>query len=327
MTVQEVQEMVKSIKAKKDKIGGIKQIYFVACGGSLGAFYPAKYFLESESKTFRVGYYTSNEFVHATPKLLGENSMVILCSHAGNTPETVAAAKLCQSRGATTITFTYAEGSAITKYGDYTVIYEWGPDAICENQKPSIGLRIAFEVLHQVEGYENYEKAVDGFDKIHDIVINAKEHVGQRAKVFAQEYKDEKIIYTMSSGASYGSAYMESICILLEMQWINSSSFHSGEYFHGPFEITDTETPFILLVNEGRTRALDERALTFLNKYGKKIVVLDAKELGLSRIDDAVIEFFNPFLFTNVLDVYNQALAEARKHPLTIRRYMFKMEY
>ncbi len=46
---------------------------------------------------------------------------------------------------------------------------------------------------------------------------------------------------------SFGAAHQESICILLEMQWINSASIHSGEYFHGPFEITETGTPFILL--------------------------------------------------------------------------------
>ena len=33
------------LENKKDK-GGIKNIYFVGCGGSLGALYPAKTFME-----------------------------------------------------------------------------------------------------------------------------------------------------------------------------------------------------------------------------------------------------------------------------------------
>jgi fructoselysine 6-phosphate deglycase len=322
-----LQEIVKQIKAKADKTGGVKQVYFVACGGSLAAFYPAKYLLESESNSLKVGYYTSSEFVHSTPKVMGKNSIVIACSHQGTTPETVEAAKLSKQRGAAVIAFSYNKGSELAQNGDYEIIYEWGPDSKIENQKVSYGLKLAFEILHQTEGYENYDKAMEAFSQINDIVIRAKNHVARSAEAFSEKYKDENFIYTMGSGASYGSAHIESICILLEMQWINSASFHSGEFFHGPLEITDAETPFILLISEGKTRPLDERALNFLEKYGKKFIVIDAKELGINEINDSVVEFFNPLLFTNVLDVYNRALAAARKHPLTTRRYMWKVSY
>ncbi|VEA30430.1 Fructoselysine 6-phosphate deglycase [Salmonella enterica subsp. enterica] len=71
----------------------------------------------------------------------------------------------------------------------------------------------------------------------------------------------------------------------------------------------------------------DERALNFLKKYGRRIEVVDAKELGLSTIKTTVIDYFNHSLFNNVYPVYNRALAEARQHPLTTRRYMWKVEY
>ena len=35
------------LEAKKSK-GGVKNLYFVGCGGSLGALYPAKTFMEKE---------------------------------------------------------------------------------------------------------------------------------------------------------------------------------------------------------------------------------------------------------------------------------------
>lgn len=320
-------EIVSGIKAKKEKDGGIKKVFFVACGGSLTAFYPANYFIKSEAVNIQSEYYTSNEFVHATPKSLNKNSVVVLSSHRGNTPETVRAAEVAQSKGAATIALTYTSESPITKFSDYVIVYEWGDDSRVENQKPSMGLKVAVELLNQVEGYPNYDKFQEGFGKLDDLVVRARRQVGERARKFAEDYRDEKIIYMMSSGASYGSAHQESICVLLEMQWIHSSSIHSGEFFHGPFEITDTTVPFILLMNEGRTRELDERALSFLKRYGKKLVVIDSKELGINVIDDSVVEFFNPFLHTNILGVFNKELAEARKHPLTHRRYMWKVKY
>lgn len=60
----------------------------------------------------------------------------------------------------------------------------------------------------------------------------------------------------MSSGATHMVAYAFSICLLMEMQWINSGSFHDGEFFHGPFEIVDKDVPFLLLMNDSSTRAL-----------------------------------------------------------------------
>ena len=67
--------------------------------------------------------------------------------------------------------------------------------------------------------------------------------------------------------------------------------------------------------------------LKFLHTYAKRIEVLDAKELGLSVIDPAVVDYFNHSLFNNVYPIYNHALAETRQHPLTTRRYMWKVAY
>lgn len=320
-------EIVKSIVDKTQKKGGIKQVYLIACGGSFASFYPAKYFLQSEAKNIRVEHYTSNEFVHATPKAIGENSVVILISHGGNTPETVEAAKLSQEKKATTICLVHVEDSPLTKYADYNVSYEFGDKSNVLNQKTTIPLVLVVEILNQVEGYEHYKEAIDGFNKINDITINAKKLTESSAESFGKKYKDEKLIYTMGSGATYGEVYAFSICILMEMQWVNSAAIHSGEYFHGPFEITDKESPFIMMMSEGRTRPLDERALDFIERFGEKIEVIDAKEYGLNAIDQSVVEFFNPILFVNVLREYAEQLAEQRKHPLSERRYMWKLEY
>ena len=156
------QEIVRNILEKK---GCISNVMFVACGGSIAAFYASKFFLESESKNLnRVGYYSSNEFVHATPKSLQNTSLVIACSHQGDTPETVEAIKKAKSMGATTVAFTYAKGSEITKFGDYEIVYDWGPNSSVADQKMSKGLKLSMEILHQTEHWDGYEAAMDGRD-------------------------------------------------------------------------------------------------------------------------------------------------------------------
>ena len=157
----------------------------------------------------------------------------------------------------------------------------------------------------------------NGFDRIDKIVCNATKFIAPRAEKWAKMYKDEKLIYTMGSGSAHSVAYSFAICLLMEMQWINSSAIHSGEYFHGPFEITDRETPFIVFMSEGRTRPLDQRALDFLKQYAEKLMIVDVKELGINTIDDKVVEFFNPLLLVHAIRVFAQKLSEERKHPLT----------
>ena len=188
-------------------------------------------------------------------------------------------------------------------------------------------LLVAVETLQQTAGYENYDKFYEGLGMITGIIRNARKHVQVRAEQFAETYKDDTVIYTMGSGAGYGAAYIEISCIFMEMQWLDSSSIHTGEYFHGPFEITDANRPFMIQISEGSTRELDERALKFLHTYAKRIEVLDAKELGLSTIDASVVDYFNHSLFNNVYPIYNHELAEKKEHPLSTRRYMWKVEY
>lgn len=323
----EIKEIVADIVKAKAETGGIKQVYYVACGGSYGAFYPVKTFLETEAKQIKVGLYNSNEFVHNVPAAFGENAVLVVASHKGNTPETVKAAEVGKKAGVPVIGLTYMPESPIVEFCDYIVSYSFGDDKDIAQEKTIQALLTGVELLHQTEGYANYDKFLDGVAKIDLIVKNACKHVNRRALAFAEKYKNDNIIYTMASGAGYGAAYMESICIYMEMQWINSSTIHSGEFFHGPFEITDAEIPFVLQLSEGKTRALDERALAFLAKYGKRIEVLDAKELGLSVIDTSVVDYFNHSLYNNVYNIYNHALADARQHPLTTRRYMWKVAY
>lgn len=330
----DIKNIIAEILESRKDIGSVKSLYYVGCGGSWGALYPAKTFMERECANLKCALISSNEFVHSTPKDFGKNSILCLSCHKGNTPETIAAAKLGKEMGAAVILLTWLEESEIVQYGDYVVCYSFdaSPDHLAGDidyagEKTMCALLVAVETLNQTTGYENYDKFMAGVGMITSVIRGARRQVAQRAKAFAEEHKNDSVIYTMGSGAGYGAAYMESICIFMEMQWLDSSSIHTGEFFHGPFEITDANRPFMIQISEGSTRALDERALKFLRTYAKRIEVLDAKELGLSVIDASVVDYFNHSLFNNVYPIYNHDLAEARKHPLPTRRYMWKVEY
>jgi fructoselysine-6-P-deglycase FrlB-like protein len=307
--------------------GQISEVFLVACGGSLVDLYPARFFLASESHRLRTDLYTANEFVHAVPKALGDRSVVIVCSHGGATKEAVEAARIAQARGSLTVTLTHNESPEIAAFADRNVVYEWGDESSVQNNPMAITLALCLEILQHAEGYADYDDFRKAIQQVNDVVAAARKKVRGRTEAFAETYRDEELFYVLSSGASYGHAYGFAICSLMEMQWLHASAIHSGEFFHGPFEVTDKKTNFIVLINEGRTRPLDQRVIAFLERYAEKYEILDARELGIGVLAESIVDYFNPILFYSVLCDYREALAKIRDHPLETRRYMGKVNY
>ena len=322
-----IKEIALEIKERLEPEGGIHSVLFIACGGSMTALFAAKYFMENEAKTLRVGYYTSNEFLHCPPPWFGKNSVVVTACQRGTTPETVGVVKFCKEHGVASIVLTNVAGSPITQFSDYSILYEMGEEAIPQNKKPGTAFQLAVELLNVSEGCPSYESYLASYSIFNKIVHTMHESFSDRSQRMAEKFEAEPLIYMIGSGPSYGSARQESICVFMEMQWINSAVIHSGDFFHGPFEMTDEKNAFIVLVNDGKTRELDERVVRFLAKHNAKFEALDAKEYGIEEIPQAVREYFNPLFLTEILHVFNVHLSKQRQHPMNIRRYMWKEEY
>ncbi|SDN06753.1 fructoselysine 6-phosphate deglycase [Fictibacillus solisalsi] len=318
----QVQAALEEVKKKT-----IENVFFVACGGSSALMYPSKYVIDREAKKIDAHLYSSNEFIHRNHNKLGENSLVILCSHSGNTPETVESAKFARSKGALAISLTNVEGSPLAQASDVVLKYEWGEEANAFTTNYSVLYQLVFGVLKTIENNDKFALIEESLENLQQVYEKAAELYKGNAEDFGQMYKNENIIYTMASGANYGVAYSFAICILMEMQWIHSHAIHAGEYFHGPFEIIDQETPFIILLGLDETRHLEERALEFSKRYGKKLIVLDAADFDFTGVREEVKGYIAPLVLNYVLRKYADCLAEERNHPLSTRRYMWKVEY
>lgn len=319
----DVKSMIGEIKSKKE----IKNISFAGVGGSLACFYAAYYYVSREAKGVTTSYTSANEFVHDTPSCVGENSIVVIASRGGNTAETVEAGRVAKKLGATIIGLTHEEGdTGIKEVSDYTIVFKDSEEDLFEIGKPAYIMKIAYETLNQVEGTGKYDLMVQAMGKMNTLIPAAKQAIIPEAIKFSIDYKNDNIIYTMGSGTAWSAAQQQTICILMEMQWINSSVIHTGEFFHGPFEITDPDTAFLLLKSTGKTKPLDERAIKFLNDYNHHLTVIDAEKYGMSDLGE-VSEYFDYDFHTQMLGVFNNLLADMRNHPLSKRKFMWKYKY
>jgi len=321
--MNKVKDIVSGITARQT----IENVAFVGCGASKSELYPGKYFLANASKKLRVAHYTASEFNTDTPDWLGSTTVVITASLGGTTPETVEANSVAKAAGATVIAVTHAAGSPLTVEADYSIIHGFEANYAAKLEKMGYVMALALEILQQTEGYDRYEKMLAGFDKVFELAENSAQAAKKAAKEFAVRYADAPVIYVMSSGASAEVAYSTSICLMMEMQWINSGSFHAGEFFHGPFESVDKDVPFILLMNDGKTCSVEARALIFLRRFDALTTVVDAKDYNLAAAVGDVAIYFNLLLHTAVFRVFAEELSFIRQHPLSKRRYMWEIEY
>ena len=92
-------------------------------------------------------------------------------------------------------------------------------------------------MLNVVEPSEKWVKGAESLNNLAEVTERIKAKYADFGSQWGKDYKRETVIYTMGSGANYGAMYSLEICLFMEMQWIRSTCIHSGEYFHGPFEV------------------------------------------------------------------------------------------
>lgn len=325
MREEHLKQIAQAVSAV-EQMGTVNAVYFVACGGSQAVLMAGQYIFDKET-TVPSHVYTANEFMYDTPKSLNEQSLVISCSHSGNTPETVAATKLAREKGAMTIALSNVEGSPLWNAAQCPVHYDWGKEVSDSDKNKGILYGLLFHLLKVLAPSEKWDVCLKELDKLSELSGKAKELYQEKAERWAKENKREKLIYTIGSGINYGEVYSTAMCWFMEMQWIHSGCIHSGEYFHGPFEVTDYDVPFLLVKSIGNTRFLDQRVEDFSKKYSDKMLILDQEDLPLAGVADEAKPYIAAILSGVVIRQFVEAIAFERGHSLDVRRYMWHMEY
>ena len=309
------------------------RVFFVACGGSLSIMYPAKFLLDQHS-ALPSDLFNAAEFTARAPKGVGSDSLVILCSMTGTTRETVAAAEFARSRGARTIGLTTDVDSPLGKACDHAIGFEapytTGVPIDARNSNYARMYQLLIGLVALTGGEDLSAPLMQSLAALQPAIDRAHDTFAPLFTDYAPRFAKEDVIYTLASGASFGAAYSFSICVLMEMLWINSQAIHDNEFFHGPFEVLYKDRSFILLKGCDSARGLEERADTFLHRFGsaENILVLDADTLDLSGIDATFRGNLMPLIFFDTLWRFAYKLAELRQHQmLEGRRYMKKITY
>ena len=302
-----------------------KRLYFVGQGAPNKQMSVVKYWAERTVRDLEVRLYYPAEFVHQDPPMLDQDTVVVLGSHSGTTPETVRAAEFLQEKGCPTVGITQKADSPLAKAVNWPLLYG-------ESQEGYYAMylllqALAGSLLKDREGWELHDEVMRSLDALPEALADTIEASEARATEEARLYKDDRVLYTVGAGPMFSTAYVFGVCVLLEMQWLHCHPVVAAEFFHGPFEVVDQTTPLILLVGEDPSRPEAERVVRFCKRYTERLMIYDSAQYEMKGIAPEVRPIVAPFVLEAALSRLAEHLAVWHNHPLSTRRYMWKTEY
>jgi len=304
---------------------GIKRVYLVGCGAPNREMGAIKYWLDKDAKVLETYLYFPAEFISQSPAKLGADTLVVLASHSGTTPEVVQAAGFLKSFPSKVVAVTQFEDSPLAQAVENTFAY--GKSEEGYYAKLIILLGLLAGIMKEVEGWKIADTLVSNLNALPSALVDTAEANENRATEEARLYKDDDFMMILGSGPNYSTAYVFGTCVLMEMQWMHTFTGEAAEFFHGPFEVIDQNTPVIVFMGEDPSRSVSERVVRFCKKFTERLMVYDSKDFEMKGIAPEARAIFAPFILEAAVSRLSEHLAVWHNHPLSTRRYMWKFEY
>ena len=299
---------------------GLERVYLVGCGGSLFSFGPLLAVLDASPVP--VVAVNADELLLRRPAGLGPGALVVASSTRGETGETARLAAAARAAGATVVGITQDPGSIVAVECERVLLHQ-GVEA-----KQVLLAQLGWSLLRATGAGEGYDEAMAALDAAPGAFVAAVHGIEPALAEIAEALHDEPVLYVLGSGPLESAAQTLACCYLQEMQWRHAVPVGSGEFLHGTFEVVTEDLPVLVLLGEDATRPMGERVRSFLDRYTRRAHYLDARDLALPGVEASMRPFVGSLVMASAVLARLAQHFEARTgHPLTDRRYMWKVEY
>jgi fructoselysine-6-phosphate deglycase len=312
----QIEELVDRLLAQ-----GIDNVLLVGAGGTYSQMWPYE-LLARERSTLPVRAAIAAELVVAGDALLSERTAAVFTSVTGTTEDVLRAIEFVKAAGATTISFTGHADSPIATGVDHALVSEpktWPFDMQL--------LLLVGRLLERRGEFDGYASLADELVNLPDALVAAAEQAEPGAAAFAEAHRDTDYYFLIGGGPLWSFAYLYSMCILEEMQWLRTTRVHGAEFFHGSLELIDRDTSLLLFVGEDESRPLMERVIRFAEQYNDETTIIDTKDYALPSISPEFRGIVAPIVIDAITIRFSKHLEAARGHSLTTRRYYRTVEY
>lgn len=226
-------------------LAGINKIMITACGSAYYAGCSGKYAIEKLTRV-NVQAELASELRYNDP-LIDSHTLLIVLSQSGETADTIAAMRECQSRGAKALAIVNVVGSTIAKLADYC-LYTWaGPEIAVATTKGYTTQLTALYLFALYAGkklgtledgeYRKLISALKSLPKLMQQALDMNPHIPTLAK----KYHGADSLFFIGRNTDYAVA-LEAALKMKEISYIHAEAYAAGELKHGT----------IALVHEGQ---------------------------------------------------------------------------
>ena len=229
---------------------GIRKIVITACGSAYYAGCAAKYAIEKLCH-IPVQIELASELRYSDP-LIDATTLLIVLSQSGETADTIAAMKECQSHGAKALAIVNVVGSTIAKLADYC-LYTWaGPEiAVATTKGYTTQLTALYlfalygaKELRTVDEAE-YKKKLQALKALPKLMQQALD-MNPNLEQLAKKYHRAHSMFFIGRNTDYAVA-LEGALKMKEISYIHAESYAAGELKHGTIALISEGQPAIAL--------------------------------------------------------------------------------
>lgn len=304
---------------------GVNHVVFAGAGGAGILMNPAAALLRDRSSV-RAEVLLPAELVQTGSATIGRQTLVVIPSLSGTTPESIAALDHVKTAGAQVLVLTGHADTPLAAKADVTLVNFAEDDTSCESfYLQSLLLALSIMARTGAPGYQS--DVVEQLQRLPRLLLDAKAAFEPQAKELAAALAAEPWHIVTGAGNAWPEAWYYGMCILEEMQWIRTRPVHASDFFHGTLELVERGVSVLLLKGEDAARPLADRVERFVSGLTDSLLVLDTAAVELPGISDEVRALVSPAVLSALLERASAHLEVLRDHPLTTRRYYRRMAY
>jgi glucosamine--fructose-6-phosphate aminotransferase (isomerizing) len=261
----------------------------------------------------------ASDFSDTVYGTLTEKDCIIAITQSGETTDTISAVKYAKEFGVKVVAITNVVGSSITRYADYTILTQAGPE---------IGVAATKTFMVQLTSLALLALSLGELTKFVELsVINAKREFLERmpgivsetisrneelARRLAGQMYDKPSLLFLGRGISIATA-KEGALKLKEIAYNHAEAYSAGESKHGPIALVQEGYPVIFVApyDETRSRMIGNiMEMKARGGYTISVILKDDKELtSLSdyvfTIPDQVETEFSTMAFIVPLQLFS----------------------
>lgn len=286
------------------------KVYYVACGTAYHAGLCGASILERATR-LPVLTQVASEFRYNDP-IIDEKTLCIFVSQSGETADTLAALKLANEKGCTTIAVTNVLGSTISREAQHTLYTCAGPEiAVASTKAYTTQLVLLTLIALYIADKRGDTVDTDLMEQLNNLPEYVSKLIDDEAifENYAKALKDKHDCYFIGRSLDYASV-LEGALKLKEVSYVHADAYIAGELKHGPIALIEPGTVVIAVATQPHVAAKTISNIQETIARGAEVILFTVEGQEVSGVENIYyLPNINPLLQSVLVAIPLQLIA------------------